>query len=142
MFYGLNSAPFKSSFFVNFDPSENPDKIILYNIEKTNPLSQKLIASSGTKTSQVKERILRFMKYLLELIYILHSHGIIIGNLNCSNIRYFYKKPEIYTFLIDSFSNSSYFPDVDKSPSQFNKKLLESFRIIANILIDKIYSST
>ena len=145
LFYGLNSAPFKSSFFVNFDPNENPDKIILYNIEKTSSLSQKLIASSGAKTSQVKERILKFMKYLLELIYILHSHGIIIGNLNCSNIRYFYKKPEIYTFLIDSFSDSSYFAYSSNEKSQFiefNKKLLESFRIIANILIDKIYNPT
>ena len=56
LFYGLNSAPFKTSFFVNFDPDKNPDKIILYNIEKTSSLSQKLIASSGAKTSQVKER--------------------------------------------------------------------------------------
>jgi len=142
LFYGLNSAPFKTSFFVNFDPDKNPDKIILYNIEKTSSLSQKLIMVSMSKTQLVKEIILKFMKYLLELIGLLHSRGIIIGNLDCSNIRYFYKKPDLYTFLIDSFSNSSYFPDVDKSPSEFNKKLKASFQIIAKILIDKIYSST
>jgi len=146
LFYGLNSAPFKSSFFVNFDPSENPDKIILYNIEKTSSLSQKLIASSGAKTLQVKERILKFIKELLQLIFMLHSYGIIIGNLNCSNIRYFYKKNiDLYTFLIDSFLNSSYFAYSSNEKLQFiefNKKLLESFQIIAKILIDKIYSST
>ena len=145
-FYGLNSTPFKSSFFVNFDPSENPDKIILYNIEKTSSLSQKLIASSGAKTLQVKERILKFIKELLQLIFMLHSYGIIIGNLNCSNIRYFYKKNiDLYTFLIDSFLNSSYFAYSSNEKLQFiefNKKLLESFQIIAKILIDKIYSST
>jgi hypothetical protein len=141
-FYGLNSAPFKSSFFVNFDPIDNPDKIILYNIEKTSSLSQKLIMVSMSKTQQVKEIILKFMKYLLELIGLLHSFGIIIGNLDCSNIRYFFKTPDLYTFLIDSFSDSSYFPDVDKYPSEFNKKLLESFQIIANILIYKIYNPT
>jgi hypothetical protein len=140
LFYGLNSAPFKSSFFVNFEPSENPDKIILYNIKKTNPLSQKLIMSSSSTTQQVKERIIEFMKNILEMIYILHLFGIIIGNLDCSNIRYFYKKPNLYSFLIDSFSYSSYFPDFDKFPvKEFNKKLLESFKIIANILINKIY---
>lgn len=165
LFYGLNSAPFKTSFFVNF--GNNPDRIILYNIEKTSSLSQKLIASSMAKTLQVKERIQKFMKELLILIDMLHSCGIIIGNLNCSNIRYFYKKPqitgnpeyltnrfyreqqtqipEIFTFLIDSFSNSSYFADSSNDRSQlieFNKKLKASFQIIANILIDKIYSST
>ena len=163
--YGLNSASFKTSFFVNF--GNNPDRIILYNIEKTSSLSQKLIASSWAKTSQVKERIQKFMKELLILIDMLHSCGIIIGNLDCSNIRYFYKQsqitgnpdhfnnkfyrkaqtqiPEIFTFLIDSFSNSSYFAYSSNDRSQlieFNKKLLESFRIIANILIDKIYNPT
>jgi hypothetical protein len=167
LFYGLNSAPFKTSFFVNFDPDKNPDKIILYNIEKTSSLSQKLIASSGAKTPQVKERIQNFMKQLLILIDMLHSCGIIIGNLGCLNIRYFYKKPqitgnpeyftnnfyrkqqtqipEIFTFLIDSFSNSSYFADSSNDRSQlieFNKKLKASFQIIANILIDKIYNPT
>jgi hypothetical protein len=163
LFYGLNSAPFKTSFFVNFDP----DKIILYNIEKTSSLSQKLIASSGAKTQQVKERIQKFMKQLLILIDMLHSCGIIIGNLGCSNIRYFYKKPqitgnpeyltnrfyreqqtqipEIFTFLIDSFSDSSYFAYSSNEKSQFiefNMKIFQSFQIIANILIDKIYGST
>jgi len=139
-FYGLNTSSFKTSFFVNF--GEKLDKIILYNIEKTNSLSQKLIMSSSSTTQQVKERIIGFMKYILEMINILHSFGIIIGNLNCSNIRYFYKKPEIYTFLIDNFSTSSYFPDFDKFPvKEFNKKLLESFKIIANILINKIYNT-
>jgi len=139
-FYGLNTSSFKTSFFVNF--GEESDKIILYNIEKTNPLSKKLIMSSSSKTQQVKERIIRFMKSILEMIHILHSFGIIIGNLNCSNIRYFYKKPEIYTFLIDNFSTSSYFPDFEKFPvKEFNKKLLESFKIIANILINKIYNT-
>lgn len=138
-FYGLNISSFKTSFFVNF--GEESDKIILYNIEKTNPLSEKLIMSSSSKTPQVKEKIIRFMKSILEMINILHSFGIIIGNLNCSNIRYFYKKPEIYTFLIDNFSTSSYFPDFDKFlVKEFNKKLLESFKIIANILINKIYN--
>jgi len=143
LFYGLNSAPFKSSFFVNF--GNNPDKIILYNIEKTSSLSQKLIASSGAKTSQVKERIQKFMKELLILIDMTHSCGIIIGNLDCSNIRYFLKKPDLYTFLINSFSNSSYFAYSSNEKPQFiefNKKLSLSFQIIANILIDKIYSST
>jgi hypothetical protein len=163
LFYGLNSAPFKTSFFVNFDP----DKIILYNIEKTSSLSQKLIASSGAKTPQVKERIQNFMKQLLILIDMLHSCGIIIGNLGCLNIRYFYKKPkitgnpeyfknnfyrekqtqipEIFTFLIDSFSDSSYFAYSSNEKSQFiefNMKIFQSFQIIANILIDKIYGST
>ena len=144
-FYGLNSSPFKSSFFVNFDPSDTPNKIILYNIEKTSSLSQKLITSSMATTSQVKERILKFMKYLLELIGLLHSHGIIIGNLDCSNIRYFFKIPDLYTFLINSFSDSSYFADSSNDRSQlieFNKKLKASFQIIANILIDKIYNLT
>ena len=80
----------------------------------------------------------------------LHTFGIIIGNLDCSNIRYFYKKqqkiiPEIYSFLIDSFSNSSYFAYSSNEKSQlieFNKKLKASFQIIANILIDKIYNLT
>jgi len=139
-FYGLNTSSFKTSFFVNF--SEKQDKIILYNIEKTNSLSHKLFMSSSSTTQQVKERIIGFMKSILEMINILHSFGIIIGNLNCSNIRYFYKKSEIYTFLIDSFSYSSYFPDFDKFPvKEFNKKLLESFKIIANILINKIYKT-
>ena len=145
LFYGLNSAPFKTSFFVNFDPSENLDKIILYNIEKTSSLSQKLITSSMATTSQVKERILKFMKYLLELIGLLHSHGIIIGNLDCSNIRYFFKIPDLYTFLINSFSDSLYFEYSSNEKSQlieFNKKLKASFQIIANILIDKIYNLT
>lgn len=139
-FHGLNTSSFKTSFFVNF--GEKLDKIILYNIEKTNSLSQKLVMSSSSTTQQVKERIIGFMKYILEMINILHLFGIIIGNLNCSNIRYFYKKPEIYTFLIDNFSISSYFPDFDKFPvKEFNKKLLESFKIIANILINKIYNT-
>lgn len=97
----------------------------------------------------------------------LHSCGIIIGNLGCSNIRYFYKNPqitgnpqyftnnfyrkqqteipEIFTFLINSFSDSLYFEYSSNEKSQlieFNKKLKASFQIIANILIDKIYNLT
>jgi hypothetical protein len=78
---------------------------------------------------------------LVKIIKVLHYNGIIIGNLKCSNIRYY--KIESNNFFIESFLESSYFAD-NSLPDfvEYNNKLFQVFSIIADILIDSIYGST
>ena len=127
------------TFFLKF--VTNPEAIILYNPAKSIKLSEKLIASSFSTTPVVKKRIQNIINELVKIIKALHYHGIIIGNLECSNIRYY--KIESYNFFIESFLESSYFAD-NSSPDflEYNDKLFQVFSIIADILIDSIYGST
>ena len=135
--YKLNFG--KVTFFMKF--VTNPEAIILYNPAKSIKLSEKLIVSSFSTTLVVKKRSQNIINELLKIIKALHYHGIIIGNLECSNIRYY--KIENYNFFIESFLESSYFAD-NSSPDflEYNDKLFQVFSIIADILIDSIYGST
>jgi len=127
------------TFFLKF--VTNPEAIILYNPAKSIKLSEKLIASSSSTTPVVKKRMQNIINELVKIIKALHYNGIIIGNLECSNIRYY--KIESYNFFIESFLESSYFAD-NSSPDffEYNDKLFQVFSIIADILIDSIYGST